>query len=137
MHTTTNPASSRPREEWPSDIAVVAWPDPVVDHAVGAIPTASDEALLWWASTLGPSALLIARHLAIYAAEGPSTWPLDELGRTFGISVGVVQHTLDRLVRFGVANRRGHEVAVRLMLPPLTRRQFERLPRYLAAAYGQ
>ena len=48
---------------------------------------------------------------------------------------GVVTHTLERLARFGVMTRHGSTVAVRLVLPPLTARQRERLPRYLANAY--
>jgi hypothetical protein len=130
---TDNP--TRPREPWPTEITVVAWHDPLVENAAGAIPTASDDMLLWWGNTLGPASVLIARHLALYAADRPAVWPLDDLGSTFGLARSVVTHTLERLARFGVVTRHGSTVAVRLMLPPLTARQRERLPRYLADAY--
>lgn len=125
-----------PRESWPDEITVTVWHDPLVEHAAGATATASDDTLLWWSNTLGPSAVLLARHLAMYAADGAVvTWPLTDLGLTFGISRSVVAHTLDRLARFGVITRRGDMVAVRLVLPPLTERQRVRLPAYLADAY--
>ena len=90
------------REPWPTEITVIAMQDPVVDQLPDATPTTSDETLLWWAGTLGPTAVLLARHLAAYAAEGPTLWPLEDLGRTFGIGPSVVSHSLERLVRFGV-----------------------------------
>ena len=37
--------------------------------------------------------------------------------------------------RFGVVRRTDRTIAVRLWLPPLSRRQIERLPAYLAAEY--
>ena len=130
---TDNP--TRPREPWPTEITVIAWRDALVENAPGAIPTASDEMFLWWGGTLGPASLLIARHLCLYAAEGATVWPLDDLGSTFGLARSVVTHTLERLARFGVVTRHGSTVAVRLVLPPLTARQRERLPRYLADSY--
>jgi len=45
-----------------------------------------------------------------------------------------LDHTLTRLERFGIITRRGAVIAVRLMLAPLTRRQREALPAYLADA---
>lgn len=134
---TATPAQhqTKRREPWPTEITVVAMQDPVVDQLPDATPTTSDDTLLWWAGTLGPTAVLLARHLAAYAAEGPTLWPLEDLGRTFGIGPSVVAHSLERLVRFGVAARHGGTVRVRLMLPPLTARQRERLPQYLADAY--
>jgi hypothetical protein len=126
---------TRLREPWPTEITVVAWHDPLVETSHGAIPTASDDMLVWWSNSLGPASVLIARHLALYAAEGATLWSLDDLGGTFGLARSVVTHTLERLARFGVINRHGSTVAVRLMLPPLTARQCERLPRYLADAY--
>lgn len=136
---TTTPTPEQPmtrRESWPDEVIVTAWHDPVVEQAAGATATASDDTLMWWSNTLGPSAVLLARHLAIYATDGAVvTWPLADLGLTVGISRSVVAHTLDRLTRFGVITRRGDMVAVRLMLPPLTERQWVRLPAYLADAY--
>ena len=88
----------------------------------------------WWGNTLGPTALLVARHLALYAADGESEWPLDQLAGTYGVSVATIGRTLDRLARFGIVARHGATVAVRLIAGPLSQRQVERLPRYLAEA---
>ena len=126
---------AREREPWPDRVTVVAWRDPLLERAPGAVLTVSDDVLVWWTNTLGPSAVLLARHLATYAADGESVWSLDDLAGSFGISRSVVSHTLDRLVRFGIVARHGSTVAVRLTLAPLTMRQRERLPRYLAEAY--
>jgi hypothetical protein len=126
---------ARHGEPWPSTITVVPWRDPLIERIPGAIPTVSDDVLVWWTNTLGPSAVLLARHLATYAADGASVWSLEDLAGSFGISRSVVAHTLDRLVRFGVVARHGSTVEVRLMLGPLSARQRERLPRYLAEAY--
>jgi len=126
---------TRQRELWPDTITVVAWRDPVIEQASGAIATTSEEFLTWWAGTLGPSSVLVARHLTMYATDGEVEWPLDELGATFGLGRTQLGHTLDRLARFGVIVRHGSTVAVRMMLGPLSRQQIERLPRYLADAY--
>ena len=91
----TRPA--RHGEPWPDAITVVAWRDPVIEQATGAIATTSDEFLTWWTSTLGPSSVLVARHLALYAADGEVEWPLDDLAGTFGLGRTQLGHTLDRL----------------------------------------
>ncbi|MFT3851362.1 MAG: hypothetical protein QM733_01255 [Ilumatobacteraceae bacterium] len=78
--------------------------------------------------------MLVARHLALYAADGEVEWPLDDLAGTFGLGRTQLGHTLDRLNRFSVIARHGSTVAVRMMLGPLSRQQLERLPRYLADA---
>jgi hypothetical protein len=127
--------SSRHREPWPDVIVVVAWRDPVIEQSSAAIAITSDEFLTWWTCTLGPSSVLVARHLALYAAGGEVEWPLDELAGTFGLGRTQLGHTLDRLARFGVIARHGGTAAVRMMLGPLTRQQLERMPRYLADAY--
>lgn len=122
------------RDPWP-DTTVIAWRDPVVEGVPGAVATTSDDVLIWWPNSLGPTSILMARHLATYASERESVWSLDDLAGTLGVMRSVAARTLDRLTRFGVIARHGSTVAVRLMLPPLTARQRERLPRYLADAY--
>ncbi|MGE0795469.1 MAG: hypothetical protein AB7O29_09005 [Acidimicrobiia bacterium] len=140
----TTPTTSTPSEPTstadeltPRTLAVVAYPDPVVESAPGAIPTASDDALIWWTPSVGPTAMLMAHRFATYAADGPSSWSLDDLAQTFGAgqSTSRMTHTLDRLERFGIIVRRGDIVGVRLWLPPLTARQQARLPEYLAYVY--
>ncbi len=119
-------------------ITVVAWLDPVLDAVPGAHLTASDDALVWYTPLLGPSAMLMAHRFAGYAAEGPSTWTIADVARTFGLgaAVGRVAHIFDRLERFGVITHQdANIVAVRLLLPPLRARQRLLLPAYLADAY--
>jgi hypothetical protein len=128
---------TRRAQPWPDTISVVAWRDPVIEHASGAIATTSDDFLTWWTNTLGPSSVLVARHLALYAAEGDVDWPLDELAATFGLGRTQLVHTLDRLARFAIVARHGSTVAVRMMVGPLGQQQVARLPRYLADADGR
>ncbi|MEX2658535.1 MAG: hypothetical protein WD232_02470 [Acidimicrobiales bacterium] len=144
----TAPATSTPSEPTtttadelaPRTLAVVAYPDPVVESALGAIPTASDDALIWWTPSVGPTAMLMAHRFATYAtyaADGPSSWPLVDLAQTFGAgqSTSRMTHTLNRLERFGIIVRRGDIIGIRLWLPPLTAPQRARLPEYLAYVY--
>lgn len=140
MTTTSTPSdvtTTAGEDLTPRVIAVIAYPDPVVEATSGAIPTASDDALIWWTPSVGPTGMLMAHRFATYAAEGASSWSLDDLARTFGAggSTGRVLHTLDRLERFGLVVRRGDVVGIRLWLPPLTARQQARLPEYLAYVY--
>ena len=73
-----------------------------------SIPTASDDALIWWTPSVGPTAMLMAHRFATYAAEAPSNWSLVDLAQTFGAgkSTGRILHTFDRLERFGIIVRR-------------------------------
>ena len=140
MSTTTTPSDTTTaggEDLTPRTLAVVAYPDPVVEAAAGSIPTASDDALIWWTPSVGPTAMLMAHRFATYATEGPSSWSLADLAQTFGAgnSTGRVLHTLDRLERFGITVRRGDIVGIRLWLPPLTARQRAQLPEYLAYVY--
>lgn len=121
----------------PRTIAVVSYPDPLIDDAPGAIPTASDDALVYWTPSVGPTGMLMAHRFATYAADAPSNWSLDDLAQTFGAgrSTGRILHTFDRLERFGIIVRRDDIIGIRLWLPPLTARQRARLPEYLAYVY--
>lgn len=117
-------------------LVVVAWHDPVVESVPDAIPTASDEALVWWTPLVGPTGMVMAHRFATYATTGPTTWTAEEVCATFGMghANSRLDHTLTRLERFGIITRRGAVIAVRLMLAPLTRRQREALPAYLCDA---
>lgn len=118
------------------ELTVTAWRDPVVEGLPGAIATCSDEALIWWTPSVGPTAMLMAHRFAAYAVEGPTTWTVPDIAATFGMgaSGSRVVHTLARLERFGIVASHGSSIAVRLMLAPLTRRQRACLPGYLADA---
>ena len=93
----------------------------------------------WWLPVLGPTATVLAYLLARHATDGPSLWTIEDIALTFGIgtSAARVWRSLDRLDRFGIINRTGDRIAVRLWLAPLTQRQIAQLPPYLAAAYPE
>lgn len=119
-------------------LRVLAWRDPTVEQAPGAIRTDSDEALVWYTPVLGPTAVLLAHRLARYAAQGSSEWSPYDLALTFGMYghkyAARLAQTVGRLERFGVAHHSGSVLSVRLWLPPLTFQQRTRLPDYLAAS---
>jgi hypothetical protein len=119
------------------EFTVVAWRDPVVENATGAMPTASDDALVWYTPFVGTIGMVMAHRFARYAADGPSRWTIEDIAATFGLGhspkriVGVI----GRLERWGIVRCQATTIAVRLWLPPLTLRLRRRLPDYLAAAY--
>jgi hypothetical protein len=118
-------------------LTVIAWHDPTVEQASGALPTDSDNALVWYTPSVGTIGMAMAHRFARHAATGPSCWTVEDIARTFGIGPSPVRvaRSLDRLERFGIVRRTGRTVAVRLWLAPLTYRQRCQLPGYLAAAY--
>ena len=86
---------------------------------------------------VGTLGMVLAHRLARHAAAGPSVWSVTDLARTFGMQPAAtrVLRVLDRLHRFDLARRTNTHLAVRLWLPPLTRRQLNHLPAYLRDAY--
>jgi hypothetical protein len=139
MLTTTHPATLTPTSSLSlTDVlTIVAWHDDTVDNMPGSIPTACDDALIWWTPIAGTIALAMAHRFSAYAATGPTSWTVEDIARTFGIgqSVSRVVHTLDRLERFGIIRRDRRTIAVRLWLPKLNARQLAQLPDYLAFVY--
>ena len=116
-------------------LTVIAWHDPTVDQASGAMPTDSDDALVWYTPSVGTIGMAMAHRFARYATDAPTRWTVDEMAATFGLarSAGRVFRSLDRLERFDIARRHIDVVEVRLWLPPLSRRHVDQLPAYLAA----
>ena len=133
--------SGEAKEQWITSltdmITVHAWHDPAVEANPLAVPTASDEAAIFWTPSVGCLAVAMAVRFATYAAQAPSTWAVDDIALTFGVreSVTRVRHALDRLEGFNIICRDDRTVWVRLWLPPLGYRQQAKLPRYLAQVY--
>jgi hypothetical protein len=119
------------------DLVVVAWRDAVVEQAPGSVATASEDALVWWTPSVGPTGMLLAHRLAFRAADGPVRLLVADLCAALGMgrAHGRLERTLGRLDRFGIVAWHGGTVAVRLALAPLTVRQRTALPPDLAASY--
>lgn len=116
---------------------VVAWSDPVVDQ-VGYDPR-SVYVEQFWLGILGPSATWLLRHLVSRLDGEPAGFDLDltdcalslGLGRRPG-ATAAFPRTIARCCQFGTARFCGPtKLAVRRMLPALSRRQVARLPRRL------
>lgn len=144
---TTTPTAATERSRRPAapivsagdTLTVAAWRDPTIEQMPGAMPTGSDDALVWYTPSVGTIGMAMAHRFARYAADGPSTWTVEDIARTFGITgqrcATRVARSLDRLDHFGIARRHSATLEVRLWLPPLTSRQRCQLPGYLAAAH--
>ncbi len=126
---------------FPEDhLVVTALPDPVLD-TLGHDPR-STYVEQYWLSILGPSATLLLRRLARDLETSPDGFQLDpgqwalEMGvGAKGGKHGPFWRSIDRICRFGAARRNGRSLAVRRRLPPLTRRQVDRLPDQLRVAH--
>jgi hypothetical protein len=127
----------------PATLTIHPWPDPVID-TIGYDPR-SRYVETFWLPTLGPSALLLLRHLADRFDRQPGSIELTVsdtshalgLGQRDGTSSPIVR-TLNRLSQFDLACDDGAEtVAVRRNLPPVNRRHVKRLPASLQVAYAE
>lgn len=121
-------------------VRIRAWPDPVID-TIGHDPR-SLYAEKFWLPTLGPTSLLLLRHLArrFEHLEGDQVLELAlattsqalGLGPRTGKNSPLVK-SLGRLGQFDLAYAHNDgTVAVRRNLPPIGRRYQRRLPRALA-----
>lgn len=96
----------------------------------------------FWLGTLGPSTLLLLRHLSDGLAAAPGGFDLDlsvcavqlGLGDRDGKN-GPFQRAFARLEQFGLAARRGNAFAVRRAIPNVPQRFVLRLPAPLRAAH--
>lgn len=60
---------------------------------------------LFWLPTVGPTATWLYRRLASVTVEarGPVAFDVADLAAQLGVRPGAIRHTLERLVRFGLA----------------------------------
>jgi hypothetical protein len=124
----------------PATLTITPWPDPLLD-TLGHDPR-SLYVETFWLPTLGPTAVLLLRHLATRFDESPTGVELPVadtsqalgLGQRDGNSSPIVR-TLTRLSQFDLACDDGRgTVAVRRNLPPINRRHVRRLPANLQVA---
>jgi hypothetical protein len=127
----------------PVAIRVTPWPDPVLD-VIGHDPR-SWYAETFWLPTLGPTALLLLRHLADRFELDPAgvDLPVADTAAALGLGPRDGQHSplvrsLGRLQQFELACANGETtVAVRRTLPPIHRRHVRRLPVALQARHAE
>lgn len=125
----------------PEHVRVTPWADPVID-VLGHDPR-SWYVETFWLPTLGPTALLLLRHLADRFERSPEGCLLPVAGTAAALGLGPKEgrsspllRTLQRLEQFDLA--RGDQpgvVAVRRTLPPVHRRHVRRLPADLQARH--
>lgn len=98
----------------------------------------------FWLPTLGPTALLLLRHLATRFDEHPGgiELPVAEASQALGVgerdgNSSPIMRSLNRLEQFDLACHDPYSptVAVRRNLPPVNRRHIRRLPAQLQAAH--
>lgn len=124
-------------------LPVRPWPDPVID-ALGHDPR-SPYVEAFWLGVLGPSTTWLLRRLAAGFDAAPDGFELDlaEAAQALGLANRGGRHSpfmraLGRCCRFELAEARPDgTLAVRRKLPPLSRRQLQRLPASLQAAHAE
>ncbi len=123
----------------PSQVRITPWVDPVID-VLGHDPR-SWYVETFWLPTLGPTSLLLLRHLADRFEEHPEGLALPVADTAAALGLGPrdgeqspLVRTIDRLHQFDLAQRLAPDViAVRRVLPPVNRRHVRRLPVALQA----
>ncbi len=130
-----SPGDQTPGEGWPTPTLVVApWPDAVID-SLGHDPR-SAYVERFWLGILGPSTTWLLRRLADGLDRQPQGFTLDLEATALALGLGSrggrhspFMRALARCCRFELAEARpGGVLAVRRRVPPLSRRQVQRLP---------
>jgi hypothetical protein len=128
----------------PATINVTPWHDPVID-VLGHDPR-SRYVETFWLPALGPTAVLLLRHLADRFDRKPKGLELTVADTSQALGVGQREgasspllRTLRRLVQFDLAceDPMSDLVAVRRNLPPVPARQLRRLPADVQAQHAQ
>jgi hypothetical protein len=127
----------------PEFVVVSPWTDPVID-SLGHDPR-SWYAETFWLPTLGPTSLLLLRHLADRFDGSAEPFSLDvaETAAALGLGTGTGEHapllrSMGRLVQFDLACRAGDErFTVRRKVPPVNRRHVRRLPATLQVRHEE
>ena len=122
-------------------LTIRPWPDDVID-SLGYDPR-SHYVETYWLGILGPSTTWLLRRLVFGLESSPAGFelPLADTARCLGLGDKGGRHSpfmraLTRLVQFDLAQPHGDAVlAVRRKVPPLNRRQVQRLPVVLQAQH--
>ena len=124
-------------------LSIRPWPDPVID-SLGHDPR-SAYVEQFWLGVLGPSTTWLLRRLAAGLEAEPAGFELHlaDTARALGLGdktgrSGPFVRALGRCCQFGLAQPHDRTtLAVRRKLPPLNRRQVERLPEPLQTAHAK
>ena len=127
----------------PARVRITPWPDPVLD-VLGHDPR-SWYAETFWLPTLGPTALLLLRHLADRFEQTPEGVELPVADTAAALGLGArdgeqspLVRSLNRLQQFELACADDDDaIAVRRTLPPVHRRHVRRLPVALQARHEE
>jgi hypothetical protein len=127
----------------PSTVTIIPWPDPVID-TLGFDPR-SLYVETFWLPTLGPTSVLLLRHLAARLDGEPDGLELAVADTSQALGLGAREgnsspliRSLARLVQFDLACDDGRgTLAVRRHVPPVNRRHVRRLPVALQAAHTE
>lgn len=122
-------------------IRVRPWSDPVID-TLGHEPR-SAYVERFWLPTLGPTTLLLLRHVAARLDEHPAGADLPVLETSLALGLGAregqsspLRRSFSRLVQFDLACADpAGSMAVRRNVPPINRRHARRLPAALQRAH--
>lgn len=138
MPTTNTPG---PITELSLHLSIEPWCDPVIDQ-VGHDPR-SEYVERFWLAILGPSTVLLLRHMAFRLDAAPEGFTMDlgETARSIGVGMrggrnSAFMRSVQRACRFGASRFVAlDQLAVRRRLAPLTRHQVARLPQSLQAEH--
>jgi hypothetical protein len=118
------------------------WPDPAVDP-FGQDPN-DHWSRLGWLPIIGPSSWLVWGTVAAQLRREPQvTWALRDLASAHGLHsttarTGPMRRTVARLCQFRLfADAADDRYLVRMTAPPLSRRNLERLPVFVAELQRQ
>ncbi len=124
-------------------VRILPWADPVVD-TLGHDPR-SHYVETFWLPTLGPTCVLMLRHLADRFDREPDGFCLETATASGLLGLGTrespnapLRRSLLRLINFGFASSPDTDTfIVRRNLPPVQSRQLKRLPEPLRHTYDQ
>ena len=114
-------------------LVVVPWLDPIVDEV--GFDVFSRYAEMFWLPVMGPSAMWIMRRIVMGFAEFPGGYEMDTQEIALAVGLSFTQgancpfsRALRRCQWFGAAQSVQGGLAVRIKLPPVSRRQIQRFP---------
>lgn len=125
------------------ELVAVPHPDPRVQRAGFELTDPYLEQC--WVALLGPSSVAVLRRMPqLWIEQEPARIAAGELAGSLGLSrhsieQGALNHTLNRLVRFGFAEwiEPGTAVGIYTTIPPIGPRRLERLPEWSRNRHDQ